>query len=191
MKTIYFVAGASGSGKSSIINDLKQLLGNDFKVFDFDDIGVPKNPDKKWRQEVTEQWIKKLLLEQKNSVLLGQMVVGEILASPSAPKLGTVHFCLLDVSDKERIARLKKRNTHGIDQHSLNWAAWLRMHHEDPQWQQHVIKNDSWSNMQFVRWDKLDTWKPLSSIKIIDTTGLSISQVASQVKNWISSIEEL
>lgn len=29
MNTIYFVAGASGSGKSVILNDLKRLLGDD------------------------------------------------------------------------------------------------------------------------------------------------------------------
>jgi len=191
MGTVYFVAGASGSGKSAIIKNLKGLLGTNYNVFDFDDVGVPKNADKRWRQQTTEQWIKKLLQEKKKSVLLEQMVLGEILACPSASNLITVHFCLLDVSDKERIQRLKKRNTHGIDQHSLNWAAWLRMHHEDPQWQQHIIKNDSWHNMQFDRWEKLDTWNSLASIKIIDTTGLSIQQVASQVRNWIESVEEL
>lgn len=187
MKTIYFVAGASGSGKSTILPNLNALLGTSYNVFDFDDIGVPKNADKKWRQEATEQWIKKLLEEDKKSVLLGQMVLGEILASPSAFQLGKVHFCLLDVSDKERINRLKKRNTHGIGQHSLNWAAWLRVHHEDPQWEQHVIKDDSWHDMQFDQWDKLETWCPVASIKIIDTTNVSIEEVASQVKDWIKS----
>jgi len=54
-----------------------------------------------------------------------------------------------------------------------------------------IIKNDSWHNMRFDRWDNLDTWKPLASIKIIDTTNASINQVASQVKDWIDSIDIL
>jgi dephospho-CoA kinase len=191
MKTIYFIAGASGSGKSAILDHLKQKLDNSIDVFDFDNIGVPKDADTKWRQQATEQWIKQLVNLDKENVLLGQMVLGEILASPSASKLGKVHFALLDVSDKERINRLKKRNTYGIDQHSLNWASWLRMHHEDPQWQQHVIKDNAWPDMQFSRWDSLNKWKPLASIEILDTTGLSIDQVASLIKDWINSIEQV
>lgn len=185
MSTIYFVAGASGSGKSAIAGNLEQLLGSTFSVFDFDDIGVPDDADKKWRQKATEQWLEKLLKEKKNAVLLGQMVLGEILACPLAQKLGTVNFCLLDVSDIERVKRLKKRNTYGIDQNSLNWASWLRMHHEDPQWQQQVIKDNCWSELNFSRWDSFDNWSSLAQVKIIDTTGLSISEVASAVKLWI------
>lgn len=188
MKELFFVAGASGSGKSAIQRKLHDVLGSEYSVYDFDDIGVPKDADKKWRQEATEQWIKKLLEEKKKSVLLGQIVLGEVLASPSAAKLGKVYFCLLDVSDQERIKRLKARNTYGINQHSLNWAAWLRMHQGEPQWEQHVIKNDSWPNMQFARWDKLTNWKPLAFTHLIDTTNLTIEQVATQVKDWIETI---
>lgn len=34
-----------------------------------------------------------------------------------------INFCLLDVSDFERIGRLKKRNTYGVDQNMLNWIS--------------------------------------------------------------------
>ena len=35
----------------------------------------------------------------------------KIIVCPSAKKLDSINFCLLDVSDFERIQRLKKRNT--------------------------------------------------------------------------------
>lgn len=52
---LYFIGGASGSGKTAIMSHLKELLRNDIAIYDFDDIGVPKGADKKWRQEFTEK----------------------------------------------------------------------------------------------------------------------------------------
>jgi hypothetical protein len=106
MSTFYFVSGASGSGKTAIIPDLKKMLGDDVLVYDFDDIGVPEGADKKWRQESTEKWLQKLLIDGKNACLLGQMVLGKILACPSAKQIDKINFCLLEVSDIERIQRL-------------------------------------------------------------------------------------
>lgn len=76
---LYFVAGASGSGKTAVMSHLKELLGDDIAVYDFDDIGVPDAADKKWRQESTEKWLQKLLSDGKDACLLGQIVLGEIM----------------------------------------------------------------------------------------------------------------
>lgn len=155
---IYFIGGASGSGKTAVMPYLKKILGNEIAVHDFDDIGVPKDADKKWRQKSTEKWLEKLLREGKDACLLGQIVLGEILACPSAKKLGKINLCLLNVEDFERIRRLKKRNTHGATQDMLNWAAWLDMHHQDPQWVQHVIKENCWEGLDFRSWAQLESW---------------------------------
>lgn len=72
------------------------------------------------------------MLNDEDACLLGQIILGEVLACPTAIKLGGINFCFLDVNDFERIQRLKKRNGYGIDQSMLNWSAWLRMHHKDP-----------------------------------------------------------
>ncbi len=186
MNTIYFIAGASGSGKTAIMPDLKKMLGDAISVYDFDEIGVPDGADKRWRQESTEKWLQKLLKENKDVCLLGQMVLGEILACPSARQLDRVNFCLLDVLDVERIRRLKRRNIYGADQNMLNWAAWLRMHHHDPQWAQHVIKEECWSGLNFEYWDQLDNWYSKANIQYLDTTKLSINEVAECVSDWIS-----
>lgn len=183
MVKLYFVGGASGSGKTAILNKLQKLLDNGIKVYDFDDIGVPENADKKWRQKSTEEWLNRLISEEKNALLLGQIVLGEILACPSSEKLGKIDFCFLDVSDFERIKRLKNRKF-GADQNMLNWASWLRMHHQDPQWLQHVLKEDCWSDLDFSSWDKIKNWSGKVNIRIFDTTGLSVEKVASTVYLW-------
>jgi GNAT superfamily N-acetyltransferase len=186
MSTYYFVAGASGSGKTAIMSDLKGILGNSIAVYDFDDIGVPDGADKKWRQKSTQMWLEKLLSDGKDACLLGQIVLGEILACPSAIQIDKVNFCLLEVSDFERIQRLKKRNTYGLDQNMLNWSSWLRMHHQDPQWMQHVLTEDCWHGLDFSAWDKLLNWNSKASVRVLDTTGSTINQVAQSVANWIN-----
>lgn len=185
MNKLYFIGGASGSGKTAVMPHLKVLLGEGIAVYDFDDIGVPDGVDKKWRQESTEKWLQKLLSEGKDACLLGQIVLGEILSCPSAKQISRINFCLLDVSDFERIGRLKKRNTYGVDQNMLNWAAWLRMHTQDPQWAMHVIQEDAASIMDFTRLSTLKSYEEVANIKILDTTDLALHEVAMKLANWI------
>ena len=189
MTKLYFIGGASGSGKTAVMPNLKELLGDGIAVYDFDDIGVPDGADKKWRQESTEKWLQKLLSEGKDACLLGQIVLGEILACPSAKQIDKVNFCLLDVSDFERIQRLKQRNTYGIDQNILNWSAWLRMHHQDPQWAQHVVKEDAASIMDFTQLSTLKSYEEVANVKILDTTDLALHEVAGQLADWVRSFD--
>lgn len=189
MTKIYFIGGASGSGKTAVIPHLKELLGDGIAVYDFDDIGVPDGADKKWRQESTERWLQKLLIEGKDACLLGQIVLGEILSCPSAKYIDKINFCLLDVSDLERIGRLKKRNTYGADPNMLNWSAWLRMHHQDPQWAPHVIKEDAASIMDFSRLSALKNYEVVANVKILDTTELALHEVAGHLADWIISFD--
>ena len=43
MNKLYFIGGASGSGKTAVMLHLKKLLGDGIAVYDFDDIGVPED----------------------------------------------------------------------------------------------------------------------------------------------------
>lgn len=186
---LYFVSGASGSGKTSIMTNLQKILGDNIDVYDFDDIGVPEATDKKWHHETTEKWLQILLKENKDACLLGQMVLGEIFSCPSASQIKKINFCLLDVNDFERIQRLKKRNIYGADQHMLSWAAWLRMHHQDPTWALHVIQDSDSCIMDFKRLENLNNWDDVARVIIIDTTGLTLDEVAQKVSDWIGSLD--
>lgn len=184
---LYFIGGASGSGKTAIMPELQKILGSEIKVYDFDDIGVPEGADKKWRQESTEKWLQKLLSYKKNACLSG-VILGEILACPSAKHIEEVHFLLLDVDDLVRIKRIRTRGDVPYNnQHMLNWASWLRVHNQDPLWEQHVIKDDSWDGLDFSTWEQNENWPNNVTTKAIDTTSLDIKEVAEQVAAWISA----
>jgi GNAT superfamily N-acetyltransferase len=184
---IYFIGGASGSGKAAIMPHLKERLGDQVAIYDFDDIGVPEAADKKWRQEATEKWLQQLLSKNQDACLLGQMVLGEILSCPSAVQLERINFCLLDVSDFKRIERLKHRNTYAADQNMLNWSAWLRMHHQDPTWTPNVIQDECAHVMDFSRVNQLQNWHDIANVHLLDTTNSTLNDVAQQVANWVKS----
>ncbi len=186
MTKLYFIGSASGSGKTAIIPDLQKILGSDIKIYDFDDIGVRKGADHKWRQRSTKKWLQKLLNNCKDAALVGQIVLGEILSCPSAKKINKINFCLLDVSDFERVQRLKKRNTYGADQNMLNWSAWLRMHHQDPKWDLSIIQKNCATVMDFSRLNNLEKWNDVANVNIIDTTNLPLIEVTQKVANWIN-----
>lgn len=187
-KNLYIVSGASGSGKSSCIPYLKNKL-NDITIYDFDTIGVPLNADKAWRQESTELWLKKHLGNEMDTCLCGQVVLGEVLACPSAVKLSKINFCFLDCSDIVRIQRLKERKREEPNQDTLSWASWLRVHNNLPSWHQDVIKSNAWEGLNFSVWDKLEGWDNLINLNSIDTSSLSINEVANEIAKWIKELK--
>ena len=56
-KSIYFISGVSGVGKTSVIPFLKKFLLVEFEVHDFDEGGVPSGADHVWRIKRTKEWI--------------------------------------------------------------------------------------------------------------------------------------
>ena len=187
MSQIYFIAGASGSGKTAVAPYLKKILPEHFQICDFDDIGVPHNADKKWRQESTEKWLQKLLKDNKDTCLLGQMVLGEILACPSSKQFGKINLMFLDVSDSERVARLKYSSPALANQNMLNWASWLRMHHADPSWTTSVIEEDASSIMNFSQLKRFNKYNEVANLRFVDTSGLELSEVALKISEWINN----
>ena len=184
---LFLITGASGSGKTSCLGPLRDLHP-EIAWHDFDELGVPSKPDKKWRHLRTELWVNTAVQYQKDdrdTGICGNVILGEVLASPSAPQLDRVATCLLDCYDVTRIDRLRKRGLHGDTQDMLCWAAWQRMHAADPQWRQDVIKEDGAPQMQWDRWDKWERGDPRWHVSPIDTTELSIEGVAAEVSAWI------
>lgn len=184
MKMIYFVAGAIGSGKTALIPELKKALTDKISIIDFDDISVPEDLDTKRRQQLTENLLHKFAHDKNNTIVIGQVVLGEILACPSAKYFDKINFCLLDTSDFERINRLKNHKIK-IDQNLLNWSSWLRMHHQDPQWMQNMIKENCWEGLDFISWDNARAWDNIANVMVLDTSSLAPNQVAQSVSSWI------
>ncbi len=183
-----FVIGASGSGKSASMQTLKKHL-TDYEFFDFDDIGVPEDADKVWRQRSTEAWIQKLIHNPSSKIcLFGQMVPGELVACPSFKLLKNVRVLFLDCSEEIRIERLRKRGSLA-NQDQLNWSSWLRMHIKDPSWEVRIIENDSARKLDFSVLKNRSDWKGLLEIQKMDTSQMTIEEVSEQISKLIKFFE--
>ncbi|WP_431682917.1 hypothetical protein [Kitasatospora sp. KL5] len=106
------LTGSSCSGKTTLAQSAGERLGR-LAVHDFDELGVPDGADRRWRNRMTEMWVRRALEYQDRGVdllLTGQSPLGEVLASPSAPSLDGIAVCLVDVSDELRRGRLAVRD---------------------------------------------------------------------------------
>jgi len=108
--TIYFISGAEGVGKSTLIKLLTKKLPK-IDIHDFDEKGVPSNPPLSWRINTTKDWINLARDNEKkgmNTIIVGLSFPSEIsnISKKIKPK-----YCLLDISIKERGNRLRKRKS--------------------------------------------------------------------------------
>ena len=186
---LFLLFGSSASGKSVALTELRRRRVARLAIHDFDEIGVPVEPDRAWRQRANETWLRQSLEYQSEGMdvlLAGQTPFGELLATPSAPLLAGISACLLDCDDATRVRRLRIRGESDVDAY-LSWAAWMRRHAEDPSWMPEVIVSDD--GPPGMRWDRWSDWQardPRWRMRIVDTSVLSVEQVASELVDWIT-----
>ncbi len=187
---LIIVTGTSCSGKTTIKNLFKEKYP-ETAVYDFDDIGVPENATKAWRQESTEKWVQKYLdgNPEKPFVLFGQVVLGEFFAAPSFDKVNNIHACLIDVDDEIRMQRLIARNTYGANQDMLNWSQWMRQHHKNPQHNTHVITEDCWEALDLETIHILSDWSQLRSHITLNNSNEAPPITASKIYRWIEDAQ--
>lgn len=193
---LFLVFGSSASGKSVALTELRARRVPRLAVHDFDEIGVPADPDRRWRQEANETWLRRALeyqAEGTDVLLAGQTPLGELLATPSAPRLDGIAACLFDCTDETRSERLRARGPDwrarckGDVDADLSWAAWMRRHAEDPSWMPEVIAaDDSPPGMRWDRWSDWQAGDPRWHVRVVDTSALSIEEVASELVDWIA-----
>jgi len=183
---LFFITGASGSGKSACIPGLRDQL-NDYVVHDFDEVEVPADADTLWRQRTTEYWISRAIENQhkgKDTVICGGAVYGEILASPSITLIDRFAACLLDCADALRIKRVRGRGN-DINMDMLCWSAWLRVHAVDPTWSPEVITKGGYDLMKWERWSHWQEGDIRWRQPVIDTTGRKLTEINADLIRWI------
>lgn len=183
---LYLVTGASGSGKTACLEVLRQR-NPQVVWYDFDELGVPTNADLVWRQRTTEYWLQRAIQNQAKGLdtcINGNIILGEVLACPSAPGINHLAVCLLDCYDVVRIDRLRTRGSE-LTHEMLCWAAWQRMHAVDPQWHQNTIRADGAPEMRWERWEDWQRGDPRWQTRVLDTTTLSIEEVADAILKWM------
>ncbi len=193
---LFLVFGSSASGKSVAISELRNRCLPGLVIYDFDEVGVPADAGRVWRQQANESWIRRALGHQAEGddvLLAAQTPFGELLATPSAANLDGISACLLDCDDKTRVERLRGRegarstsSDADVDAY-LSWAAWMRRHAEDPSWMPEVIATDD--GLPEMRWDRWSGWEaddPRWRVRVIDTSAIRVEAVATRLADWIS-----
>jgi len=192
---LFLVFGSSASGKSLALTELRTRRVPRLDVHDFDEIGVPADPSRRWRQEANETWVRSALDRQAEGIdvlLAGQTPLGELFATPSAESLDGISACLLDCDDETRIERLRARVPAGAERSqvdvdaSLSWAHWMRRHAEDPSWMTAVIVTDD--GLPEMHWDRWSGWRagdPRWRVRVIDTSDVRVEEVASRLVDWV------
>ena len=114
--------------------------------------------------------------------------LGEILAAPSAPEADGIAVCLIDCNDTTRVGRLRARgHASYTDQriwYFVLFAAWQRLHHDDPAWMPEVMIGH-WPEMQWHRWTVWKKGDPRWATAIVDTSGEPVEDSAHRVAAWI------
>jgi hypothetical protein len=186
---LLLLTGSSAAGKTTLAQALPVIEG--LAVHDFDEVGVPANADKAWRQRTMEQWFRRALelQDQGSDLLLAcQSPMGEALATPSADRLGGLAVCHVDCKNDDRLVRLMARP--GIYPQEMldaltGWADYMRMHHADPQYRQDVLMDECWPEM---RWDRWTTWQTADHrwiAETINTSDLNLDQSLGALRGWI------
>ncbi len=138
-KIIYFITGASGMGKTTLITRLKEkYTGMPWAFLHFDAIGVPSVVTMReefgspagWQEAKTYQWIDRLIHEYKNEMIFfeGQVNLEFILKGFAKHKFSNYKIILIDCDEDEMGYRL----TQGRAQPELfnkdmkNWLRFLR-----------------------------------------------------------------
>ena len=159
MAKLFFVTGSEGVGKSSIVEMLKNNFNN-IDIHDFDEVGVPENPNLQWRYDTTLHWIKIAIKNQKkgfSTIIAGLSFPNEVLMYEEHDEMGEILFCLLDVHETERERRLCER---GSTKEVISDLCQLHQLREK-------FKDIEFENV------------------VIDTTNLSINEVKEKVIEWI------
>jgi dephospho-CoA kinase len=136
MHTIYFVIGASGSGKTSAVHALKNNGLSGLRTFFFDSIGVP-SPEERiekwgsgdgWQRAMTIEWVKRIKSDLANSKVLldGQTRPSFIDEACEIHDITSYKVILIHCSDDVRRARLLQRGQPELaDQRMMDWAKYL------------------------------------------------------------------
>jgi dephospho-CoA kinase len=138
-KTVYFITGASGVGKTTLLNNFQHKYENmPWAFLHFDSIGVPSPEEmikefgspSRWQQVKTQQWVKKIIKEYTYTRIFfeGQVNLEFIREAFEKESFENYKIILVDCEEKEMAHRLvyERNQPHLLTADMKNWLSFLR-----------------------------------------------------------------
>ena len=138
-KEVYFITGASGVGKTFLVESLQKKYKNRSWAFlHFDSIGVPslKEMEKEfgspsgWQEAKTYEWIDKITNQYKHEKIFleGQVNLQFIYSAFRKNNFQNFKIVLLDCNENEMAHRLieKRKQPELVNDKMKNWLLFLR-----------------------------------------------------------------
>lgn len=136
---ILFFTGASGAGKTSLVNALqKKLSANDTIFLYFDSVGIPSDEEivkqygsgENWQKETTKIWVNKMLSEHHNAKLIlfeGQVNLLFIKQAFTQHNFNNYNIVLVHSDNEERHKRLihQRKQAEFVNEEMDNWSKFL------------------------------------------------------------------
>ena len=131
---IVFLTGASGVGKTTIVNELdRNSMTSKYDCYHFDSIGVPSMEEMReiedWQKKTTYQWIDRLLAKNQSGTIVieGSVNISFILSGFDRHGFKDFLILLIDCDEESMIDRLKERNQPELANDDMKrWLSFLR-----------------------------------------------------------------
>jgi broad-specificity NMP kinase len=155
---LFIVTGSSGSGKTYVVKELRKQLP-DFDIFDMDNLRTVGVSDEQLIRNVWLRVARNIAESGRMTIICGTAMTWDIEKCPDFPYFKHIYYLNLHCDEETRERRLRERKwSDEMIQEYKNFARWL-------------VENA----------DK--AYNP--PMPIVDTTATDVSEVASQIKQWV------